>query len=119
MVKQLEDRQPVFFNPEGISWGTTCVYDAALKRFLLSVTTHEKEGDWGLYESKQPWGPWRTVAYADDLPQWTYAPAEKNRPAYSHTFPAKWISADGKGLWCVFDRGDCFNLVQCNLRVQR
>jgi Domain of unknown function (DUF4185) len=114
--KQLAARQPVFFNPAGISWGTTCVYHPATGRYLLSVTTHEAKGDWGLYEGKHPWGPWRTVAYGDDFPGWTCSPAEKNRPAYSHTFPAKWISPDGKTLWCVFDRGDQFNLVECTLK---
>jgi Domain of unknown function (DUF4185) len=112
---RLEERKPVFFNPDGISWGTTCVFHAATGRYLLNVTTHEEQGDWGLYESKHPWGPWRTVAYGDDFPKWTYSPAEKNRPAYTHTFPAKWISPDGKTLWCVFDRGDHFNLARCTL----
>jgi hypothetical protein len=110
-----EDRKPVFENPEGISWGTTCVYHPASRRYLLSVTTNGDHGDWGLYEGPNPWGPWKTVAYGDDLPEWTYTPAEKNRPAYLHTFPAKWISPDGATLWCVFDRGDHFNLARCRL----
>jgi Domain of unknown function (DUF4185) len=114
---RIEERQPVFFNPEGISWGTTCVYHPAAGRYLLCVSTREKEGDWGLYESEHVWGPWRTVAYGDDFPEWTYSPAEKDRPAYLHTFPARWISPDGKTLWCVFDRGDHFNLVQCTLKT--
>jgi Domain of unknown function (DUF4185) len=116
--RKLRNQKPVFVNPDGISWGTTCVYHSATDRYLLSVTTHEVQGDWGLYESKQLWGPWRTVAYGDDFPKWTYSPAEKKRPAYSHTFPAKWISPDGKTLWCVFDRGDQFNLAQCTLRLR-
>ena len=45
-------------------------------------------------------------------------PAEKERPAYLHTFPAPWISEDGKTLWCVFDRGDHFNLCRCTLRLR-
>jgi Domain of unknown function (DUF4185) len=114
---RLDELKPVFSNPAGISWGTTCVYHPATGRFLLNVSNHEDEGDWGLYESRQLWGPWRTVAYGDDFPAWTYSPAEKNRPAYTHTFPAKWMSADGKTLWCVFDRGDHFNLARCALSV--
>jgi hypothetical protein len=82
------------------------------------VSIHPDAGDWGLYESKQPWGPWKTVAYGEDFPAWTYAPAEKQRPAYLHTFPAKWMSADGKTLWCVFDRGDHFNLLRCTLNIR-
>ncbi len=114
----LADRKPVFENPEGIGWGTTCVYHPATRRFLLSVSVHPDQGDWGLYESRHPWGPWKTVAYGDDFPAWTYAPAEKKRPAYLHTFPSKWMSADGKTLWCVFDRGDHFNLARCTLEIR-
>jgi Domain of unknown function (DUF4185) len=114
---RLQDRKPVFVNPEGISWGTTCVYHPATRRYLLSVTTHTQQGDWGLYESQHLWGPWKTVAYGNDLPKWTYSPAEKKRPAYLHTFPARWISRNGKTLWCVFDRGDRFNLVECALTI--
>ncbi len=113
----LEDRTSVFHDPAGIGWGTTCVYHQATGRYLLSVSIHDELGDWGLYESKQLWGPWRTVAYGEDFPQWTYSPAEKQRPAYLHSFPAAWMSADGRTLWCVFDRGDHFNLARCTLHV--
>ncbi len=115
---RLEDLQPVFWNPEGISWGSTCVYHAATRRYLLAVSTHEEQGDWGLFESQHLWGPWRTVAYGEDFPAWTYSPAEKNRPAYLHSFPAAWISRDGKTLWCVFDRGDHFNLARASLTIK-
>lgn len=110
-------KTPVFQNEAGISWGTTCVFHPATRRFLLAVTVHENPGDWGLYESEHPWGPWKTVAYQGDLPDWTYLPAEKARPAYLHTFPSKWMAADGKTLWCVYDRGDHFNLVRCTLQT--
>src|SRR5690242_3349480 len=116
--RRIEERKPVFADPAGISWGTTCVYHPATGRYLLSVATHVEQGDWGLYESKHLWGPWKTVAYGDDLPQWTGSPAEKKRPAYLHTFPASWISPDGKTMWCVFDRGDHFNLARCTLKIQ-
>jgi hypothetical protein len=115
---KLEDLQPVFANPQGIGWGTTCVYHRASGRYLLAVSIHEEQGDWGLYESQHLWGPWRTVGYGEDFPDWTSSPAEKKRPAYLHTFPAKWMSADGKTLWCVFDRGDHFNLARCTLLLK-
>jgi hypothetical protein len=113
----LEDRTSAFHNPAGIGWGTTCVYHPATGRYLLSVTIRDALGDWGLYESTQLWGPWRTVAYGEDFPPWTYSPAEKQRPAYVHSFLAPWISPDGRTLWCIFDRGDHFNLAQCTLAL--
>ena len=115
--RDLGKMTPVFFNPEGVSWGTTCVYHSATRRYLLAVGIQEQQGDWGFYESEHPWGPWRTITYGKEFPDWTYSPAEKNRPAYLHSFPAKWISNDGKTMWCVFDRGDHFNLARCRLTV--
>jgi hypothetical protein len=114
----LEARKPVFQNAAGIGWGATCVYHPATRRFLLSVSVHPDLGDWGLYEAEHPWGPWKTVAYGEDFPAWTYSPAEKQRPAYLHSFPTKWMGADGKTIWCVFDRGDHFNLARCELRLR-
>lgn len=114
----LEDRTSVFTNPAGIGWGTTCVYHPATGRYLLAVSIHDDLGDWGLYESERLWGPWKTVAYGDDLPEWTYTPAEKDRPAYLHSFLAPWMDPDGKTLWCVFDRGDHFNLAKCTLHFR-
>lgn len=114
----LSDMKPIFANPAGVSWGTTCVYHPVTKRFLLSVSIDERTGEWGVYESPNLWGPWRTIAYAGDFPAWTYSPAEKQRPAYLHSFPAKWMSADGRTLWCLFDRGDHFNLAECELSIK-
>ncbi|HVV72957.1 MAG TPA: DUF4185 domain-containing protein [Verrucomicrobiae bacterium] len=118
-TRDFEQKAPVFQNASGISWGTTCVYHPGTGRFLLAVGIHEQSGDWGLYEGEHPWGPWRTVCYGNNFPAWTYAPAEKNRPAYLHTFPSKWMSRDGRTVWCVFDRGDHFNLARCTLKLSK
>jgi hypothetical protein len=118
-TKEYTGKKPIFKNEEGISWGTTCVYHPATGLFLLSAGIEEKDGSWGLYESEHPWGPWRTIAYGAEMPEWTFTPAEKNRPAYLHTFPSKWMSADGKRMWCVFDRGDQLNVARCRLEIKR
>ena len=118
-VDKGKGKKPIFKNEEGISWGTTCVYHAATGLFLLSAGIEEKRWSWGLYESEHPWGPWRTIAYGAEMPEWTFTPAEKNRPAYLHTFPSKWMSEDGKRMWCVFDRGDQLNVARCRLEIKR
>lgn len=58
------------------------------------------------------------VAEGSDIWATTGAPAEKKRPAYLHTFPVKWMNADGTTLWCIFDRGDHFNLARCTLSLK-
>lgn len=114
--------RPVFTDPAGTGWGVTCVYHRALKRYLLAVRHNGDSGEWGLFDAPEPWGPWTTVAYGEDFPEWTYTPdpdgASADRPAWMHTFPAKWMSADGRTLWQISDRGDQLNLVRAELRLR-
>jgi hypothetical protein len=115
-------QKPVFTDPNGTGWGVTCVYHRVCKRYLLAVRHNGDSGEWGLFDAPEPWGPWTTVAYGGDFPEWTYTPdpkgASKNRPAWMHTFPAKWISEDGKTLWHFSDRGDEFNLMRATLSLR-
>jgi len=114
----VNDRQPVFTDPNGAEWGATCVYDAPLGRYLLAVRHNGESGEWGLFDAPEPWGPWTTVAYGGDMPGWTYTPSgASSRPTYMHTFPTKWMSADGLSLWHIFDRGDSFNTSAATLTL--
>jgi len=114
--------KPVFRDPNGTEWGVTCVYHPGLKRYLLAVRHNGDSGEWGLFDAPEPWGPWTTVAYGPDFPEWTYSPdphgASRNRPAWMHTFPQKWMQRDGPDLWQISDRGDRFNLVKATLRLR-
>ncbi len=121
-VKDIRGQKPVFSDPNGTEWGVTCVFHPVLGRYLLSVRHNGDTGEWGLFDAPTPWGPWTTVAYGKDFPEWTYAPdpkgASRGRPAWIHTFPQKWMSKDGKTLWQISDRGDQFNLVKATLHLK-
>ena len=121
-TRDIRKMKPVFTDPNGTEWGVTCVFAPALKRYLLAVRHHGESGAWGLFDAPEPWGPWTVVAYGDDLPQWTYTPdphgASAGRPAWMHTFPAKWMSADGATVWQISDRGDQFNVVKARLLLR-
>jgi len=121
-TSEIMAQKPVFSDPAGIGWGVTCVFDRALKRYLLAVRHNGDSGEWGLFDGPEPWGPWTTVAYGNDFPEWTYTPdpegASKGRPAWMHSFPAKWMSDDGTTMWQISDRGDRFNLVRVRLRLR-
>ena len=121
-TSDIAQQKPVFTDPNGTEWGVTCVYHPVLKRYLLAVRHNGDSGEWGLFDAPEPWGPWTTVAYGKDFPEWTYTPdpdgASENRPAWMHTFPAKWISPDGKTMWHVADRGDRLNLMRVTLRMR-
>jgi len=122
-TKDIQRMRPVFTDPNGTEWGVTCMYHPVFKRYLLCVRHKGDSGRWGIFEAPKPWGPWNTVAYGNDFPEWTYTPdpkgASRNRPAWMHTFPTKWISRDGKVLWHISDRGDQFNLVRAYLILRR
>ncbi|MGH8258979.1 MAG: hypothetical protein ACREUG_04745, partial [Steroidobacteraceae bacterium] len=118
------DAVPVFADPQN-AVGPNVVYDAELGRYLLTVG-HDPSGDLadaapgklGVYAAAHPWGPWRTIYYGDD---WGHFPASTHGDFLGLTFPAKWISRDGRTLWGVFSGPgglDAFNLVEVRLATR-
>jgi hypothetical protein len=112
----------VFTDPNGTEWGVTATYHPYLKRYLLAVRHNGSSGKWGLFDAPNPWGPWTTVGYGDDFPEWLWSQdpngASAGRPAYLHNFPQKWMSSDGTTLWHISDRGDQFNVVKAVLTLR-
>jgi hypothetical protein len=92
-TKEIAARKPVFSDPNGVGWGVRVEYNPGLKRYLLT-TFHAWDGSWGIFDAPKPWGPWTTVAYYN---QWLDA-----EPKFGFSFPAKWLSADGKRLVMVW-----------------
>lgn len=115
------DAIPVFTDL-GSAIGPAVVFDAALARYLLTIghdpsgrPQDEAPGELGLFEAPHPWGPWRTVDYRHD---WGRFPSSTHGDYLGLTFPAKWISADGRTLWGVFSGPgplDAFNVVRARL----
>jgi hypothetical protein len=119
-----QDAIPVFTDVSG-AFGENAVFDPALGRYLLTVGHNASgrpagasPGQLGVFESVHPWGPWRTIYYADD---WGHFPASAQGDFLGLSFPAKWISHDGRRLWGVFsgpDGLDAFNLVRAQLETR-
>jgi CubicO group peptidase (beta-lactamase class C family) len=97
-------------------------FNAALGRFLLVHSLPNKgsrdaagtmdlrfQGGLAIYEAAQPWGPWRVVYETD---HWDMGPGD------AASFPAKWISSDGKTLHLVFSGNDCFSVRGATLEVE-
>lgn len=114
--------EPVFTDPRGVIPTTGAVYHPVLKRFLLT-SFHTGPGQLGIFEGPQPWGSWRTVA---DYENWGQMGAEGH--GLNCDFPVKWMSGDGRTMWCVFSvygpgaqsgiQGhDRFNLVKVSLTL--
>jgi len=124
--KNIEDKQAVFVDATGVGSPVAVSYNPGLDRYLLT-TEHSKEtnGMLGIFESKQPWGPWFTVHYAKD--QTPFGHQNLSRvPAncFFWCFPTKWISSNGRDATLVFtgagqgNDNDSFNTVLVKFQMK-
>jgi hypothetical protein len=98
----------VFINP-GRCYRSGISYNAGLKRYLwCQILPFSKDkrgprfqGGFGIYEAPEPWGPWTTVYYNQ---QWDVGPGETS------SFPAKWMSKDGRNCYLLFSGDDYFSV---------
>ncbi|MDB5157576.1 MAG: hypothetical protein JWR50_2283, partial [Mucilaginibacter sp.] len=111
-------RKPIYVNP-GKTYRSGMTYDAGLKRYLwcqvipLSGDKEEQgprfRGGLGIFESKNPWGPWKTVYYTRE---WDVGPGE------SGSLPTNWMSKDGKTLYYLFSGNDSFSVRKLVLQTK-
>jgi len=116
--------RPVFTDRNNVE-GPSAVYAASLGRYLLTTghyasgnDDNSSAGQVGLFESRNPWGPWSTIGYYDD---WGGLKAETSGDYLSLRMPSKWFSPDGTTFWAVFSglkSFDSFNVVRGVLRVR-
>jgi hypothetical protein len=107
-VKDIQARVPVFQDANGVGWNASVIYNAGLGRYLLA-TEHSAtyNGNLGLFDAPQPWGPWTTVGY--------YTNWESRGSNFFWNFSSKWMSADGKDFTLVFTgtgENDAWNSVR-------
>lgn len=111
-TEDIRKRRAVFTNPaqcyrSGIS------YNTGLGKYLWCQIIAGEDtrfaGGLGIYESDEPWGPWKTVYYTRD---WDVGPGETCH------FPTKWMSKDGKTCYLVFSGDDYFSVRQVEFTVK-
>ncbi len=115
-TKDVRKREPVFVNP-GNCYRQQVTYNAGLERYLWCQVLPKSEdsrgprfqGGFGVYDAREPWGPWTTVFYTEE---WDAGPGETN------SFPTKWISDDGKTCYLVFSGDDHFSVRKATLKVK-
>lgn len=105
--KEIADRAAVFAH-KGRCYRSGITYNAGLKRYLWvqvlpggrgNKADPRFEGGLAIYDAPRPWGPWTTVYFTE---KWDVGPGE------TASFPAKWMSDDGKTLHLVFSGDDYF-----------
>lgn len=109
-TEDINKRQAVFGNP-GKCYRSGITYNKGLKKYLwcqiIPVSSGKElqgpryKGGLGIFESDNPWGPWKTVYYTND---WDIGPGE------SGSIPTKWMSKDGKTAYYLFSGDDCFSV---------
>ena len=84
---------------------TSVIYNIGLKRYILT-TQHisrfgNENGHIGIYESRYPWGPWRTVLLKNAWDTGIQVKDKKYKTVYWN-FSPKWMSQDGKRFVMVY-----------------
>ncbi|HBE43731.1 MAG TPA: hypothetical protein DDW27_21570 [Bacteroidales bacterium] len=105
---EITERSAVFKHP-AMCYRSGITYNQGLKRYLWCQihpdSKHSQgsrfEGGFGIYEAPEPWGPWKTVYYTKD---WDVGPGETS------SFPAKWMSKDGRTCHLLFSGDDSFSV---------
>ena len=107
----VRDRALVFRHP-GRAYRSGVSYNAGLGRYLwcqiIPGDDTRFEGGFGVYDAPEPWGPWTTVYISE---KWDTGPGE------TCSFPAKWMSRDGKTVHMVFSGEDAFSVRKATLMV--
>jgi hypothetical protein len=78
-------------NPKGCL-RSDVVASPGIRRYLLALGI-DHEGEWGIFDAPEPWGPWTTAYYTE---YWGLG-----RTHY-YRLPSKWISPDGRTMYLVF-----------------
>ncbi|MGE0755525.1 MAG: hypothetical protein AB7F89_03910 [Pirellulaceae bacterium] len=113
----LAQRGAVFSHP-GRCYRTGITFHPLLRRYLWCQVHPESDhpqgprfhGGFGIYEAPHPWGPWRTVYFTNE---WDVGPGDTS------SFPAKWMSDDGRTVHLVFSGDDCFSVRRATLTSVR
>lgn len=110
-TRNVNERKPVFENPDGVGWCINVSYNQGLKRYLLTTEhTETHRGNMAIFDAPEPWGPWTTVLYGQ---RWGEGHFPLN--TFYWTFSNKWTSEDGKHFSLIFTgrkENDSFNVIR-------
>lgn len=106
------DRQPVFEDPEGVSWTTGSVARVpGLEEYVL-LTEHSASlsGNLQVHAAPEPWGPWREVTRISNWP----AGGEVEATTFFWNLSPRWFRDGGRAFTLVFSgvgSNDAWNTV--------
>ncbi|MCK5395822.1 MAG: DUF4185 domain-containing protein [Gammaproteobacteria bacterium] len=115
--KRFSGYKPVFKDENGVGWNLSVSYNAGLKRYML-MTEHARsfEGNFGMFDAPEPWGPWTTVHYGKFGDGF-----EMDTTTFFYNFSSKWLSDDGVRFVMLFTgvgENDAWNSVVGNFELK-
>jgi hypothetical protein len=91
------ERKPIYTDNNGIGWSCNIVYNPGLKRYILTVEyADDIASNLGMFESTNPWGPWKTVFYGK------FGSGKVAATCFFWCFAPKWFRNGGKDFTIVF-----------------
>lgn len=127
-TKDVEKKENIFYDVNGVATPMAISYNKGLKRYLLTVShgsdNHDR-GLMGLFDAPAPWGPWTTVEYSTTDTWFGYDNEEIPQTVFFWNFPTKWMSRNGKKASLNFSGGspgipvnDSFNTVRVRFKTK-
>lgn len=97
-AREYNQKLPVFSDDNGVGWNLSVSYNSGLERYFL-ITEHgvSFEGNIGIFDSPNPWGPWSTVYYGKFSPE-----KEIPQNTFFYNFSNKWLHNNGLKFILVF-----------------
>jgi CubicO group peptidase (beta-lactamase class C family) len=116
-------KRAVFEDRNGTGWNLSVSYNRGLGRYVL-MTEHviTSQGNLGMFEAPEPWGPWRTAAYRNTAAGTQFGRTRVAGNAFFWNMPTKWQSEDGREFTLVFtgagqgSNNDSWNTVRGRFR---
>ena len=99
-TSDLIERNPVYEDANGVGegLGVSVIYNSGLNRYILLVEHGaSSEGNMGVFEAPEPWGPWKTVAYESG-----FGAGQVQQTSFYWNISSKWLSSDGKDFVMIF-----------------
>jgi hypothetical protein len=121
--RDIDQKEPVFEDPNGVGWNLAVSYNGGLERYLLTTEHSESnQGNLGIFDAPEPWGPWSTVAYLDqeEGTQFAHDYGEVPDSTFYWNFSNKWLSEDGEEFTLIFTgsrENDSWNTVRGTFEV--
>ncbi|MCF7886667.1 MAG: DUF4185 domain-containing protein [Candidatus Marinimicrobia bacterium] len=112
-TSQAINRVSVFEDSEGVGWNLSVSYNPGIDRYLLMTEhTNSFQGNLGIFDAPEPWGPWTTIGYYNN---W-----EDFGSNFFWNFSNKWLSDNGTSFVLVFTgigENDSWNTIEGNLTL--